>query len=136
MSLADALVDLYRSLIKNGVLILNLSAEPDNYNAPVSKAAELMDNYTFYRFSKICELFVSGKDIKEIECVFHNTRSGNTMVDILFEYYFDWYKKASNIRTSRYGKFSPLSRLRLKIISNERKLKRELEKMSEENSTQ
>lgn len=46
------------------VLILDLTAAPDNYNAPVSKAASLMDNYTFYRFSKICELFVNGKDIK------------------------------------------------------------------------
>ncbi|MCR5252806.1 MAG: hypothetical protein K6C98_03710 [Treponema sp.] len=36
-----------------------------------------MDNYTFYRFSKICELFVNGKDIEEIALIFHNTRSGN-----------------------------------------------------------
>lgn len=34
------------------VLILDLTAAPDNYNAPVSKAASLMDNYTF--FLKYC----------------------------------------------------------------------------------
>lgn len=63
------------------VLILDLTAAPDNYNAPVSKAASLMDNYTFYRFSKICELFVNGKDIEEIALIFHNTRSGNPQVE-------------------------------------------------------
>ena len=82
MKLSQALVELYLALIKDGVLILDLIAAPDNYNAPVSKAASLMDNYTFYRFSKICELFVNGKDIREIACIFHNTRSGNTKVDI------------------------------------------------------
>ena len=54
MKLSQALVELYLALIKDGVLILDLTAAPDNYNAPVLKAASLMDNYTFYRFSKIC----------------------------------------------------------------------------------
>ena len=38
MKLSQALVELYRALIKDGVLILDLTAAPDNYNAPVSKA--------------------------------------------------------------------------------------------------
>ena len=59
MDLAEALVALYQALIKHGFLILDLTAKPDNYNSPVSKAASLMDNCTFYRFSKICELFPS-----------------------------------------------------------------------------
>jgi hypothetical protein len=59
MDLAEALVALYQALIKHGFLILDLTAEPNNYNSPVSKAASLMDNCTFYRFSKICELFPS-----------------------------------------------------------------------------
>ncbi len=41
------------------VLILDLTAAPDNYNAPVSKAAIFMDNYTFYLKDSIEEIFVS-----------------------------------------------------------------------------
>ena len=63
-----------------------------------------MDNYTFYRFSKICELFVNGKDIEEIALIFHNTRIGNPQVDIFFEYYFEWWKKAGKIWTWRSEK--------------------------------
>lgn len=59
MDLAEALVDLYQALIKHRFLIPDLTSEQDNYNSPVSKAASLMDNCTFYRFSKICELFPS-----------------------------------------------------------------------------
>ena len=128
MKLSQALVELYRALIKDGVLILDLTAAPDNYNAPVSKAASLMDNYTFYRFSKICELFVNSKDIREIECIFHNTRSGNPQVDIFFKYYFEWWKKADNIRTWRNGSFSPLARIKLRLIDKSKRLGRELER--------
>ena len=72
MKLSQALVELYLALIKDGVLILDLTAAPDNYNAPVLKAASLMDNYTFYRFSKICELFVNGKDTEEIALIYNS----------------------------------------------------------------
>ena len=41
MYLAEALIDLYQALIKHGFLILDLTAEPDNYNSPVSKAASV-----------------------------------------------------------------------------------------------
>lgn len=128
MKLSQALVELYLALIKDGVLIMDLTAAPDNYNAPVSKAASLMDNYTFYRFSKICELFVNGKDIREIECFFHKTRSGNPQVDIFFEYYFEWWKKAEKIWTWRNGKFSPLARIKLRLIDKSKRLERGLER--------
>ena len=35
MKLSQALVELYLALIKDGVLILDFTAAPDNYNAPV-----------------------------------------------------------------------------------------------------
>ena len=128
MKLSQALVELYLALIKDGVLILDLTAAPDNYNAPVSKAASLMDNYTFYRFSKICELFVNGKDIREIECFFHNTRSSTPQVDIFFKYYFEWWKKAEKIRTRRNDSFSPLARIKFRLIDKSKRLERELER--------
>ena len=87
-----------------------------------------MDNYTFYRFSKTCELFVNGKDIREIECFFHNTRSGNPQVDIFFEYYFEWWKKAEKIRTWRNGSFSPLARIKFRLMDKSKRLERELER--------
>jgi len=46
-------------VLSGGINHTDLTAEPNNYNSPVSKAASLMDNCTFYRFSKICELFPS-----------------------------------------------------------------------------
>lgn len=91
-----------------------------------------MDNYTFYRFSKICELFVNGKDIEEIALILHNTRSGNTQVDIFFEYYFEWWKKAGKIRTWRNGSFSPLARIKLRLIDKSKRLGRELERAGKE----
>ena len=117
------------------VLILDLTAAPDNYNAPVSKAASLMDNYTFYRFSKICELFVNGKDIEEIALIFHNTRSGNPQVDIFFEYYFEWWKKAGKIRTWRNGSFSSLARIKFRLIDKSKRLGRELERAGKEGTS-
>ena len=127
MKLSQALVELYRALIKDGVLILDLTAAPDNYNAPVSKAAILMDNYTFYRFSKICELFVNGKDTEEIALIIHNTRSGNPQVDIFFKYYFEWWKKARKIKTWCNGRFSPLARIKFRLIDKSKRLGWELE---------
>ena len=135
MKLSQALVELYLALIKDGVLILDLTAAPDNYNAPVLKAASLMDNYTFYRFSKICELFVNGKDIEEITLIFHNTRSGNPQVDIFFRYYFEWWKKAEKIWSWRNGSFSPLARIKFRLIDKSKRLERELERAGKEGTS-
>lgn len=45
MELSEALVELYKAVIKNGVLILDQTAEPDQYTTPVSKSVELFDWY-------------------------------------------------------------------------------------------
>lgn len=121
--LTEALVNLYNAFTRDGVLVLESDIECNSAPEYIKKVSELLDKKNFCIFQKIAKIILKSPDNEQLQLALYNINTGNKKVDIFFKYIFNWWKKTSKIKATRLGLF------RAKFMTQEKKLRKELENL-------